>query len=387
MKPNPIILPPDYDEITARRIRLQEKMSEEGLDYYVCQNPDNVFYLTNFANFIHERPFILLIPAEGSLIFLMPKLEEPHVKIRSVGEIEYVNYFEFPAPEGEQWSDKLKALIPNNSRVGVEHDCPLYLYQSLSQQAVCNSFVDDLRMVKSAYELGRLAYASEVLSEGHAQLLSRAKPDEMVLLIHSEVSKAMIQKVLMDNPEANMLATNFAAVCQPPGLSDDPHNFTNSFVTMAEGGPHVTVVSGRVNGYGAEVERTFFLGDIPEKAKQPFEDMLEARELAFELTKPGENMSEVDRRVNELLKSKGYGENLLHRTGHSFGVTNHEGPFLAEGYQHTIQPNMVFSIEPGIYLPGVGGFRFSDTVLVTETGNLSLTTAPTSLKDLILDIN
>ena len=97
-------------------------------------------------------------------------------------------------------------------------------------------------------------------------------------------------------------------------------------------------------------------------------------------------MSEVDRQVNEVLRAAGYGDNLLHRTGHSFGVTYHERPFLAEGYEHEVKANMVFSIEPGIYLPGIGGFRFSDTVLVTETGNQNLTSAPDTLAEMTLPV-
>ena len=112
--------------------------------------------------------------------------------------------------------------------------------------------------------------------------------------------------------------------------------------------------------------------------------MLDARALAYELLMPGANMSEIDRAVNDLLRDRGHGEHLLHRTGHSFGVTDHEGPFLAEGYEREVVPNMVFSIEPGIYLPGIGGFRFSDTVLVTDQGPVKLTSAPETLQALTL---
>ena len=75
MEINPICTAPPKDEIAGRVARVQTQMAEEGLDYYLCHDPDNVFYLTNFANFVHERPFILLVPAKGKPIFLMPKLE------------------------------------------------------------------------------------------------------------------------------------------------------------------------------------------------------------------------------------------------------------------------------------------------------------------------
>lgn len=381
----PISTAPTAEEIAGRVARVQARIIEEGLDHYLCHDPANVFYLTNFANFVHERPFILIVPAEGTPVFLMPKLEASHVRIRSVGELEYLHYFEFPAPQGQEWSAKLAEVLGADDRVGVESTCPLQVVEAVPGTAVRSEIVDDVRMIKSDYEIGRIAYTSQLVSDGHATLLKMARPDRMIIDIYSEVSRSLTRQVLMDNPNSNMLNTSLRAVAQPPSLSHDPHNFTDTFVPLAEGGPHVTIVNGLANGYGAEVERTFFLGYVPEAAKRPFEDMLAARALAYELTVPGNVMSDVDRQVNDLLKSRGYEDNLLHRTGHAFGVTDHEAPFLAEGYDRKIQPRMVFSIEPGIYLPGTGGFRFSDTVLITETGNQKLTSAPETLEGLTLD--
>jgi Xaa-Pro dipeptidase len=196
----------------------------------------------------------------------------------------------------------------------------------------------------------------------------------------------MTGHLLRDVPNANMLASDFAAIVQPPSLSHDPHNFTDVFMQLVDGGPHVSVINCRVNGYGAELERTFFLGSVPEAAREPFDAMLEARRIAFEATRPGESMAAVDQAVRDHFRKRGYGDRMLHRTGHSFGVTGHEAPFLALGYEREIRPGMFFSIEPAIYLPGIGGFRHSDTLLVTETGNLCLTEAPDALADVVLPI-
>ena len=188
--------------------------------------------------------------------------------------------------------------------------------------------------------------------------------------------------MLADNPSANLLATSIFAFFQPPSVSHDPHNFTDVFIRLEEGGPHVSIINCRVNGYGVEIERSFFLNSVPEAARRPFEVMLEARRLAFEQVRPGACMADVDQAVRDRIAKHGYGDALLHRTGHSFGVTGHEAPFLAVSYERVIEPGMLFSIEPGIYLRGIGGFRHSDTVLVTEGGNVSLTTAPVELADL-----
>jgi len=386
MSINPTSSAPEESEIAARLARLQKLMLAQGLDFYLCHDPDNIFYLTNFANFVHERPFILIIPQSGTPIFLMPKLEEQHVRVRSVGKLEFLHYFEFPAPDGQRWLDRLLDVLGADHRVGIESNCPYSVVQAVPGSVVAADLVESLREIKSDYEISRVAHTCELLNEGILKLLEMSGPGQLPILIHKEVSGTLMQRQLLENPNTNVLNTKFNAVTQPGSLSDDPHNFTDTFCALETGGPNVCIVQGLANGYGAELERTFFIESVPEKAVKPFSDMLDARALAYELLRPGANMSEIDASVNELLKRRGYAEHLLHRTGHGFGVTDHEGPFLAEGYDREVQANMVFSIEPGIYIPGLGGFRFSDTVLVTDTGTRKLTSAPETLSELTLPV-
>jgi Xaa-Pro dipeptidase len=202
--------------------------------------------------------------------------------------------------------------------------------------------------------------------------------------VNAELSGMMMRRILGDLPSTNVLATRLTSAFQPPSISHDPHNFTDVNVAMEVGGPHVSVINCVINGYGAEIERTFFLEHVPDEARRPFQVMMEARSLALELTVPGAVMGDVDRKVNAVFENAGYGAYLLHRTGHGIGVTGHEGPFLADGDEREIVPGMVFTIEPGVYIPGVGGFRHSDTVVTTEDGNLSLTHGPAELQELTL---
>lgn len=383
----PISSPPTVDEMNKRLTRVRALMEEMDLDFYVSECPDNVFYLTNFANFIHERPFVLVVPRAGSLKFVVPKLEIPHVKCRAVGDIELISYFEFPAPQGEAWSDRFQELMRKDSRVGVESVGSRQVHDEVPGSCVRADIIDDVRQVKSSYELSRIAYSSNLATSGMTKFLELAKPGMSLLEMNSAIKGTLLLQVLMDEPKSNMLCTDFSVVFQPPSISHDPHNFTDVSMALAQGGPNVSLINGRANGYGTEVERTFFLGHVPEAARRPYEVMMEVRQKAFELAVPGNDMGEVDATCNAIFKKAGYGENLLHRTGHSIGVTGHEGPFLAEGYTRTIEPGMLFTIEPGVYLPGIGGFRHSDTVLVTETGNQSLTPVPDSLEDMTLPIH
>lgn len=381
-RPAPIVAPPDVAEMNGRIEKVRQRMAEAALDAYVLVDPDNVFYLTNFANYVHERPFVLVVPRAGPLRFVVPQLEETHVRVRAVGDLDLVHYFEFPAPEGEGWGDRLRDVLAGAGRIGVEATCPGFVSAALRGAAVPGEWVEDTRMTKSAYEIGRIVYACDVINAGHEELHRGCKPGDLSISLYGSVTRSMTAHMLRDMPNANMLASQFAAIVQPPSLSHDPHNFTDVWVHLEEAGPHVSVINCRVNGYGAEIERTFFFDTVPEAALRPFEVMMEGRRIAFERTVPGESMAEVDRAVRDHFEKHGYLETLLHRTGHSFGVTGHEAPFLAVGYDREIEPGMLFSIEPAIYLPGIGGFRHSDTVLVTDDGNVCLTTAPDELADL-----
>ena len=164
-----------------------------------------------------------------------------------------------------------------------------------------------------------------------------------------------------------------------------PHSVPDLCDRLCEG-PHVAMVLTRVNGYSAESERTYFTAPPSSESRKAFDAMTEARRLAFERIRPGTACSELDGRVNEFLRKEGYGsdQQRLHRTGHGFGLGTHEGPWIAEGSEDRLAENMVISIEPGIYLDGIGGVRHSDTVLVTRDGFRLLTQSAMDLGSLVI---
>jgi Xaa-Pro aminopeptidase len=118
--------------------------------------------------------------------------------------------------------------------------------------------------------------------------------------------------------------------------------------------------------------------------KEMFDRMQEARRRAFVMIRAGVSCAEMDCSANDFLRQEGMGDSLLHRTGHGFGLSNHEGPWIAGGSREVLAKNMLISIEPGIYVPNLGGFRHSDTVLVTEAGYERLTQSPADLSKLTL---
>jgi len=383
--PKAIKSPPSQEELYSRLEKVRTLMAQQNLDYYVSFDPVNIYYLTNFANYVHERPFILVIPKKGTMKFLVPLLEKTHIESRAKCELELTHYFEFPAPQGENWFDRYHELIEKDVRVGVESAMTLRIYDQTPGNKIKTDIIDEVRLIKTEYEIGRNVHACKVINAGHKRLLKIIRPGMMLFELYNQVSGYLMAKVVGDMKNLNPLVSRVMAIVLPPSLSYDPHNFTDVFLKMEEGGPHVSGVGGQVDGYGVEIERSFFLGTVPEKAKDPFDAMMEGRALAFEQAKPGANFSEIDVAVRKILKDRGYADKILHRTGHGLGITGHEGPYVAAGYDRMIEPGMIISIEPGIYIRELGGFRHSDTVLITDDGNVSLTKAPETLEDLTID--
>lgn len=376
--------PPSPQEMADRLHKVQGLLEEAGLAAHVTADVDNILWLTNFANFVHERPFILVIPAQGAPRFVVPRLELDHVEVRHVGALEVFAYAEYPAPPGRTWADRLADALPRAGRIGADSRLPTVFFNVLGGRGKLCDPVEKAREVKSPYELGRIAYGCRLKSEAHDRLLREAHPGMGQATINATIGREVMARMVADNPNVNPYAVKIMTLIQNADVSHDPHNFTDLDMKMKEGGPHVTVFNSVLNGYGAEVERTFFLNHVPEAARRPFETMLEARRIVMEGMRPGRPLEDVDGAAAAHFRKAGYGDHIIHRAGHGMGVTAHEGPYIAQGDQTIIQPGMVFSVEPGIYLRGVGGFRFSDTVVVTEDGIKSLTWGPETLDDLTL---
>lgn len=380
----PITATPDAAELAGRLAKVRVLMARENIDLYVSYDPINIYYLTNFFNYVHERPFILVIGPEGSPKMVVPTLEVPHVLNRSVCDLEIVSYFDYPMLEGGNWYDVYQSLIKDKDRVGVESAMTLEIFDRTPGNKVKTDIIEEVRLIKTEFELGKYAYACQLLSQGHEKLLEICRPDKMYIDIHNAVSQNIMSRVFTEIQYINILNTKVYGIVSPPSISHDPHNVTGIFIKMEHGGPHVSIVAGQIDGCGVELERTFFLGSVPETAKRPFQVMLEARALAYDMLKPGVNMGDIDRQVKKIFSKAGYLDKLLHRTGHGLGITGHEAPYIAEGYDRELAPGMLVGIEPGIYFPGLGGFRHSDTVVITDSGYVKLTQAPESLEELTI---
>ncbi len=383
-KITPVTSKPESHELQSRIEILRGHMAKEKLDYYVCANTENVYYLTNFAYIPFERPFFLVIPAVGKPVMVTPGLEVSHAQDRVLLDVEYRIYYEYPAPDGRTFVDTLKNIIPGEAAVGIESSISVALKAVMPGMLKVVDIVDEARMVKSEYELGRIAHACSILETGMKTALEISRPGAQQLAVYSEGTRQMLGRIFMEISNPNILVSKAVCAVWPGKLSAQPHSMPGLFDQFETGGPNVVIIAVQADGYSAELERTFFMGSVPDEARDPYEAMMEARAQAFKIIRPGILATEVDRQVLKVIEDRGYKDYILHRTGHGFGITGHEPPWVALGSETVLSKNMIISIEPGIYIPGMGGFRHSDTVLVTGDGCVSLTNWPDSLEDMTL---
>ena len=372
-------------EYRRRLERLQSQVARADLDVLVVSSFDSIYYLSGAGFEPLERPFFLLVYPDKSRgpILLVPKLDAEHMKkARNVREIR--SYWEYPAPEPRSWPNHLRELLGSVKQVGVEPSLRQEIREELKIYSVrVMPLVERLRLVKTPTEVAMIRRAAEYADFGVEQLLTASYHGATVAEGFARTS-VVTKKIIREVDHFEYLTTKVVMATWAAPLSRQPHSVPNLNDRLCEG-PHVALVLTRVNGYAAESERTYFTALPTKEMRNAFGAMMEARRRALDMVRPGLSCAELDAKVNDFLRSEGYMEEdqRLHRTGHGFGLGNHEAPWIAEGSDDVLMENMVISIEPGIYLRH-GGYRHSDTVLLTKDGYELLTKHPTDLDTLTI---
>ena len=368
-------------EYIQRMQNLQASVERSGLQGFLVTAQDSIYYLTGVTYAPLERPFFILVRPHGSAILLAPALDQEHLAVApNIGETR--RYWDYPSPPGEGWPEQLQQLVAGIDSLGVEPSLPQEIAMTLTEyQLQVLPLVEGLRLVKSPYEVQKLREAAKYADLGMEKIIAAAYYGVSEIEIFSQGRSVQMQ--IIKETDFDPLNTSILTAAWPRRLGTQPHGVPR-LDDRLEAGPHIALSFMRVNGYGAECERTFFVSEPDERMQQMFATMREARRRAFALLRPGTTCAEIDQAANGFLRQEGLGEFLLHRTGHGFGLGNHEGPWVADGSPDVLAENMLVSIEPGIYIPGLGGFRHSDTVLVTAGGYECLTHFPDDLGALTL---
>ncbi|MFO7310961.1 MAG: Xaa-Pro peptidase family protein [Bacillota bacterium] len=390
------------EEFFSRRKRLFARLAERpagGLDAVVLFLPHNVSYFAKFGFMVTERPIALVLAPDRATL-LVPRLEKEHAEAVALVD-EVAVYPEYPDVRHpmEFLRDVLLGMGLGAAAIGC--DAPgasqVFGYRgpSLAQLlpgARVETVLDDieaLQMIKSQEELELIELSARWGHRAHELLQQYARPGvgevELSQQASAEATREMLKAlgpgyVPQSWEKAGAYAGFHGQVGKQSAL---PHVLTSNAKLMP-GDVLVTLATSTVAGYFSELERTMIMGEPSKEQERFFRLMLEARALAIEMMGPGVRCAQVDAAVREFFEANGLMPYWRHHTGHGLGRLLHEPPYLDIGDERVLMPGMVVSVEPGIYVPGLGGFRHSDTVVITEDGVRFITTYPRQLEDLVI---
>lgn len=262
--------------------------------------------------------------------------------------------------------------------IGFEKDSMSYATYEIYKDSVKSEFVpvsgviEKIRLIKTQEEINIIKAACEIADNAFTHILDYIKPGKTELDVSNELEFFM-RKQGATSSSFDIIVASGVRSALPHGVATDKVIEKGDFVTLDFGALY--------NGYISDITRTIAVGQPSDKLVEMYNVVLESQLLALEKVGPGMTGIEADAVARDYLKLKGYGEAFGHSTGHGIGLEVHEGPGLSFRSNTVLEPNMVVTIEPGVYLPGIGGVRIEDDIIITETGNERLTH---STKELII---
>lgn len=370
---------------TSHRIEhFRNYMEEKEIALSLITAPDDQYYLSGFKAVVYSRPIDLVITA-GKIGLIVPALEEVHAREEAVVD-ELLVYYEHPekADGGKSHVEHLDRMVDRlgpGTRLGVQAGAiPWALARHLRdagfELADVGPRIEEMRYVKDDAEIELMLEAGRLASLGVGVSLAALTPGITEVDMDGAGNRAILAEVSAKHPGATL--DLFAMSPSGPVRTVMPHVFSNTR-PIQRGDVIIHSRQVALNGYRGESERTCFMGNPTPKQEGMFHLMLEAQLAGLDALRPGVPMREVDEASRRVFQKAGLGEYFIHRTGHGLGLSVHEPPFLRFDEDMLVKERMVFTVEPAIFIPSLGGFRHSDTAIVTAGGNRITTEHPNDL--------
>jgi len=324
----------------------------------------------------HERPFVVVIPAEGEPAAIVPNLE--------LGSWELVGF------EGAvfDWMDQtgydsafaaLAEHMPLRSLAVEGQVMRVFVSKALTRAMPDLQIVDGereisgLRIIKIEDDIAALQAAIDISERA----LERVIEDVRVGQTEKQIEQALIQALFAEG--AASLA--FAPIVAAGDNSARPHGKARADYRIKAGDALLFDFGARKHGFAADITRTFFVKEVSDEGRAVYDTVLRANLAGFKVCRPGVTAHDIDDAVTGVLEASPYADRIRTKTGHGLGRDVHEAPYIMRGNDQVIRAGMVWTNEPGLYELDNFGVRIEDDVLVTETGCRSLTSFP---KDLTL---
>lgn len=345
--------------------QLQTALSKQGLDAAYISDPMTINYLTGFYSDPVERVLALVLFADGEPFLFAPALEVEAIKDTGWAYPVY-GYLDHEQPF-KMIADYVHHHAGTPTKWGIEGES-LTVDRLRALQAVLpaaqfdtdlSPLIAQMRMIKSPDEIAKLNEAGK-----WADFAFKVGFDAIQVGKTEQAVAADLEYALKQHGINKM---SFDTLVQAGPHAAEPHGATSS--NQIENNQLVLFDLGTiVDGYISDASRTVAVGTLDAKQRDIYQVCLEAQLAAQEAAKPGITAEELDKVARDIITAAGYGEYFIHRLGHGMGSSEHEFPSIMEGNQLELQPGMCFSIEPGIYIPGVAGVRIEDCVHITADG-------------------
>jgi Xaa-Pro dipeptidase len=385
-------------EFQERRDRLLEHVRDAGGSGYALFDPSYIQYFTGFWFLSNERPIAYIQGADGEEAIFVPEFEVERTRAEAAFE-RIASYPEYPGMEHPM---RILAGVARNvgltGRVAADQDgYPGILgYQGPPLSEVTGAEVvsvagriEAMMARKSAAEVELIRESGRWCAHAHARLQEHTRAGvteaEASLRAQLETTLAMLDA----HGSRGLLGSGDGAKAGYRGQIGRRSAWAHAVahnIRFEPGDVLVSETGAPVWGYQAELERTMVIGGPTDRMRFLFGHMLAARQVALDAIRPGATCGDVDADVLQYFEAHDLERYWRQHTGHGTGLRNHEAPFLDVGDRTPLEPGMVFTIEPGLYDDQVGGFRHSDTVVVTDDGYELLTSYPSDLESLTIGV-
>ena len=349
--------------------RLQVELQQGGFSHAVFAPGASFYYLTGIRAHQSERLTLLGLDREGNAALLLPRLEA-----ESAGDLSgYQAALTYADDEGP--GKALEQFVALLGMKGGDHvaaeplNLRLFEARLLEDAGVRTlrssaELVMRLRLIKDDAELAAIKKAAAIVDQALQQALSLFKIGMSETELAAELELQMRRLGSEGVPFSTIVGAGERGAL--------PHGMPSG--RKVRGGDLVVLDYGAmVDGYAADTTRTLAFGEVDEKARRVYGVVKEAQATALRAIRPGATASQVDEAARGVIAAAGFGDYFTHRTGHGLGLDVHEFPSIVGGNDLLLVPGMVFTVEPGIYLPGELGVRIEDDVVVTADGAETLT--------------
>lgn len=354
-----------------------ETLNRSDLDGLVLIPGPSLVHASGLHFHLMERPVVVIFSKGNLPVILLPELEGQKLAGLSF-EIKPFFYGEDPETWGETFATACRNLGLQKGAIGMEpRSLRMMEYTFLHQALPDARFVDasgvitPLRLHKDEAELAAIRKAVEIAQDA----LLKTMPYIKTGVTEKEIASELTLHLLRNGSDPELV---FSPIVSSGLNSANPHA-TPGTRQLQEGDLLVVDWGAVFEGYVSDLTRTFAIGKVDPLFTEIHQIVTAANEAGRNAARPGAPCSQVDEAARLVIEGGGYGRYFTHRTGHGIGLEGHEEPYMRQDNQQTLQPGMVFTVEPGIYLPGRNGVRIEDNMVITATGADCISDLPRDL--------